>query len=464
MQPCDWIEHDVNYKYVVDVFGRMDDGVSARVRLTGYSPYFYIKYAGSPAQLQTKLEEVSGKKLRDMNIKKELKYDILAGYSPEPISVYKLSFPALWMYKVVQKSAESLGDIYNAKLPPFVVLFHELDINPASPFEFTGESTDPDDGELVDEVYTINYKEVKPISIDIPLLICAYDLEVYSASGLFPQASLACDEIIQIGMSFRYSNKLLETYKRIVLVSGTCVANDEYLSCKNEKELLQKFEEIIQEINPDVICGYNTYGFDDGYVADRASRHNLSLQFGRIPTLNWSTKTQRVPTEKKTFELASGKFEVRYIEMPGRLSIDLLLSVRREQNLDSYKLDNVAGVFLRDKVQKIEDMTVYTRSTRGLVSGNLVCFDIVTNTSNPYQNGEKFEISNLTSKSFMIQKKLNLTPTELSKLEWTFTKDDIDAKEIFSSHVGSAEDRSKIAKYCIWIICFYNRITHYFII
>lgn len=449
MQPCDWIEHDVNYKYVVDVFGRMDDGASARVRLTGYNPYFYIKYTGSPAQLQTKLEEITGKKLRDMNIKKELKYDILAGYSPDPIPVYKLSFPALWMYKVVQKSAEVLGNIYNAKLPPFVVLFHEMNINPASPFEFTGESTDPDDGELVDEVYSINYKEVKPVSMDIPLLVCAYDLEVYSASGLFPQAALASDEIIQIGMSFRYSNKLLENYKRVVLVSGTCTPAEEYISCKNEKELLRKFEEIIQELNPDVICGYNTYGFDDGYVADRASRHNLSLQFGRIPTLNWSTKTQRVPTEKKTFELASGKFEVRYIEMPGRLSIDLLLSVRREQNLDSYKLDNVAGVFLRDKVQKIEDMTVYTRSTRGLISGNLVCFDIVTNTSNPYQNGEKFEISNLTPKSFTIQKKLELSPAELSKLEWTFTKDDIDAKEIFSSHRGTAEDRSKIAKYCI---------------
>jgi DNA polymerase elongation subunit (family B) len=59
-----------------------------------------------------------------------------------------------------------------------------------------------------------------------------------------------------------------------------------------------------------------------------------------------------VKTEKKTFELASGKYAVRYFDIPGRLPIDLLLSIRREQNLDSYKLDNACNTFLRDKVTK----------------------------------------------------------------------------------------------------------------
>ena len=127
-----------------------------------------------------------------------------------------------------------------------------------------------------------------------------------------------------------------------------------FISCKDEKDLLIKFHKCILDENPDIIAGYNTFGFDDPYIADRSQINKVSLNFGRIPIESWKAKDY-VTTEKKTFELASGKFAVRYICMPGRLTIDLLLSVRREQNLDSYKLDNVSSVFMRDKVTKIEN-------------------------------------------------------------------------------------------------------------
>ena len=42
LQPCDWIEHDVDFKYVVDVFGRTNEGDVARLRLTGFQPYLYL--------------------------------------------------------------------------------------------------------------------------------------------------------------------------------------------------------------------------------------------------------------------------------------------------------------------------------------------------------------------------------------------------------------------------------------
>ena len=43
LQPCDWIESDVDFKYVVDVYGRTDEGDVARLRLTGFKPYMYLK-------------------------------------------------------------------------------------------------------------------------------------------------------------------------------------------------------------------------------------------------------------------------------------------------------------------------------------------------------------------------------------------------------------------------------------
>jgi hypothetical protein len=43
IQPCDWQEYDVSFKYVVDVFGRTPDDDVVKVRLTGFCPYFYLR-------------------------------------------------------------------------------------------------------------------------------------------------------------------------------------------------------------------------------------------------------------------------------------------------------------------------------------------------------------------------------------------------------------------------------------
>jgi DNA polymerase elongation subunit (family B) len=468
LQPCDWIESDSKFKYVVDIFGRTSGNEVAKVRLTGFQPFFYLKSAdGETASLiHTLLENESGKKLRGLKITQELKLDAMRGFNGlKPIKVWKFSCPALWMFKTISKTLKnnfkissrkiSIEDIYENNLPPYIRLFHELNISPASPIEFEADEYDPEDDENIDVYYELDYSEIKPSSNPpIPLLACAYDIETYSSTGKFPMATIYEDEIMQIGLSFRYTNDLLKNVKKFVFVNKECSESLDpsvkFISCKDEKDLLIKFHKCILDENPDIIAGYNTFGFDDPYIADRSQINKVSLNFGRIPIESWKAKDY-VTTEKKTFELASGKFAVRYICMPGRLTIDLLLSVRREQNLDSYKLDNVSSVFLRDKVTKIENNKIYTRNTRGLFEGNLVKFDIVTNTSNPYLEGKKFQIHSLTSNSFEISDTLfqDLSIEEKSKLEWTFTKDDVNAKILFGSHYGTPEDRGLIAKYCI---------------
>lgn len=470
-QPADWVESDVKFKYVVDVFGRTDKNEVAQVRLTGFHPYFYLRAeAGETTNLvHSALESSTGKQLRGLKITQELKLDAMRGFTGlTPTRVWKLSCPAIWMFKTLTRTLKNgirIGsrkvvteDIYEANLPPFIRLFHEMDLTPASPFEFEADDYEPDEDVLVDVMYELDFKEIKPApSQQIPLLVAAYDIETYSESGNFPVSSNATDEVIQIGISFRYSNDLLTNVKRFVFVSGTVDPSADqsvtFVACRNEKDLLDQFQLCIHKENPDVICGYNTFGFDDGYIADRAERHRLTFKIGRVDTSAW--KHDYAKTEKKVFELASGKFAVRYLEVPGRLSVDLMLSVRREQNLDSYKLDNVANTFLRDKVTKADKVSdthlkIHTKSTRGLFNGNLVRFDIVTNTLNPYREGAKFQVSDVQSKSFMVNANIDdLTPEETAKLEWSFAKDDVTAKEMFASHRGEASDRAVIAKYCI---------------
>lgn len=475
LQPCDWVEQDVNFKYVIDVFGRTQNGDVAKVRITGFEPYLYLKMfdGETSASIQNVLRGAE-RPIRDAKITIESKHDAMCGFSSlTPTRVWKIQCKSLWSFKSAVKTLQNakIGlrtvhteDMYEADLPPLLRSFHQRDINPASPIKFEDNTTDFQDDFDGDVCYQVEHDEVSSHSgISIPLLVCSYDLEVYSSTGQFPVSSNPGDEITQIGMSLRWDDTLLQSEARYVFINGSCVPSSDptvkFVTCRNEKHLLETFAKCVHDENPDVMIGYNTFGFDDGYIADRAKTCGVKLEFGRVAVKQWGDKRENVKTERKTFEVAAGKFAVRYIAMPGRTCLDLYLNMRREQNLDSYKLDNVANKFLRDRVSDVvasgQTYEIHTKSTRGLFAGNLVRFDIMTNTVNPYRNGKKFTVKEVHPKKFVVelqeQNKLfdDLDELEMKKLEWSFAKDDVDHHEIFKAHIGTDADRSYIAKYCI---------------
>jgi len=470
LQPCDWQESDhFGKQYVLDVFGRTKDDDVVKIRLNGFCPYFYIKFDNkyNNQSLIKKLEETANKNINKsitfekIQINIEEKLDATNKFNGlTPIKVWKITCPSLKVFKAAGRAAEKVFVTYETDLPPFIRLFHLLDISPASPIKITEAEEVADDSVKVDRCYKAHYKEVIPCpNENIPLYLLSYDIEVFSESGQFPVAENDGDEITEIGMSFRYSDDMLNSYRRLVLINGTATKSEdpnvEFIECKDEKHLLQEFQRVIETENPDAICGYNTFGFDDSYIADRCKKNGVEMRLGRIDPNSWRYERDCVETVKKTFELASGKFAVRYFDMPGRLPIDLMLSVRREQNLDSYKLDNVASTFLRDKVTKLERLDsnrvkIYTKNTRGLFTGNLVRFDLVGNTINPYQEGRKFPTEEVQAKWFIVKTEDEiLNDVDIYNLEWSFTKDDTSFKDMLEAHKGTPDQRSKIAKYCV---------------
>lgn len=480
LQPCDWIEHDINYRYVVDAFGRTNNGDVARVRITEFEPYLYLRaQSETVGEIQSAFEN-SEKPVKGLKITKENKLDAMRGFSNlKTTTVWKLQCKSLWSFKAMTRALKNMKigtrniqteDVYESDLPPLLRFFHQRDISPASPIQFDDSQGDADEDEHdIDVFYQVSHKNVVPhTKISIPLYVSSYDIEVYSSTGQFPVSSNIGDEITQIGISFRWNDMLLQSVARYVFVNGNCEPSNDptvtFVPCKNEKDLLEKFAKCIHDENPDIIAGYNTFGFDDAYVADRASYCKIKLNFGRRLVKQWGDKREYVKTERKVFELAAGKFAVRYINMPGRQSVDLYLSMRREQNLDSYKLDNVANKFLRDRVTNVVQIAgettqlyeIHTKSTRGLFAGNLVRFDIVGNTVNPYRNGQKFFVKEVHAKKFIVELPhgnylfdADLNEKDIGQLEWSFAKDDVDHHEIFKAHNGTDADRSHIAKYCI---------------
>jgi len=455
LQPCDWYEHDAAGKYVVDVFGRTDEGMVACLRINGFKPYFYVR---------GKKPDVTG----TVSTRVE-KYDVFAGFNDlKKIEVWKVVCDTKAKMMEAVKACGKETQLYESGLPPFIRLFHDRHLSPASPLKFVEHRyTIPSDRDTEDPLYNIDafyqcqIHEVESVESIIPLKVASYDLEMYSASGMFPRAS--GDPIVQIGISYRWSDKMLDPVRRVVFVAGTVDKSEEvgveFIGCKNEEDMLYKFAYEIRKQNPDVMCGYNTFGFDDAYIEDRCKVlgiiDDIDLSRFQSKTKDFQTGAWKVKfSETKKFELASGKYDLRFLTLRGRLGLDLLLNMRREHSLDSFKLDNVASTFLRDKVLKYGGGKISTKSTRGLVAGNYVKFDIVGNTSDPYRDGHKFNVKSVDAKGFTIDGGedlfADLSEKDRASIEWTFTKDDVEPHELFRLHrEGGSAGRARIAKYCI---------------
>jgi DNA polymerase elongation subunit (family B) len=450
LQPCDWYEHDASGSYVVDVFGRTDAGTVACVRIKNFKPYFYVRgprpNVGSKVTLETK-------------------YDVFAGFNDlKTTDVWKVECNSKADFMAAAKAVK--GVLYETNLPPFLRLFHSRHIGPASPISFVPHSfTIPVDRETqvplynIDAFYQCDATEVSPAEATIPLKVACYDLEMYSKSGMFPQAKKG-DPIVQIGISYRWSDKMLDPIRRVVFVVGTVDKSEddtEFVPCDDEEDMLRAFCDEVRGQNPDVMSGYNTFGFDDAYIEDRCHELGIieEIDLSRFQAKSFTGGVWRVKfSETKKFELASGKYDLRYMMLRGRLGLDLLLNMRREHSLDSFKLDNVAGVFLKDKVLKYANGRVNTKSTRGLRTGNYVKFDLVGNTSDPYRDGQKYIVTGVDAKGFTLDAPddlfSDLSDSDRKSLEWTFAKDDVEPHELFDLHAnGGSAGRARIAKYCI---------------
>lgn len=155
---------------------------------------------------------------------------------------------------------------------------------------------------------------------------CQLDIETASSDGDFSDASKPGDHVLAIGLRFGERNRLL------VL--------DE-LSAAGEKRLLEQFNAVIAEEDPDIIEGHNIFKFDLDYLRLRSKKLKVVCAWGRFG-------------QKATFRNSRLKVAERWIDfprcdLPGRTVVDTYLLVQQyditTRELTSYGLKDVAVYF-----------------------------------------------------------------------------------------------------------------------
>jgi DNA polymerase elongation subunit (family B) len=306
----------------------------------------------------------------------------------------------------------------------------------------------------------LNYKKTKVLDlfqkkIDRSLKISEL---TDSLGNYFP--SLEGDKVTFIGSTFMMLGEK-QPYKNHCVVLNTCssVKDVEIESYSTEAEVLVAWTNLIQRENPDIIIGYNIFGFDYEFMFRRAQENLCVPEFLKLSKIINETcgtnKDGKYEIEETSIHIASGQHDLKYIKMNGRIQIDLYNFFRREENLSSYKLDFVAGHFIGDfvlnKTYDIENniTTIQTTNMTGLLVGSYIHFEEIGHSIDYYNNGEKFIILSLQMEdsTFTIQREI--IQTEYKKLRWCLAKDDVTPKDIFRLTNGTADDRAIIAKYCI---------------
>lgn len=254
-------------------------------------------------------------------------------------------------------------------------------------------------------------------------------------NGMLPP--LKGDEVIQIGSTIhRYGDNAC-CYKSVITLD-TCdpLPGIDVTVCKTEKELIKKWCALVNRIDPDIITGYNIFGFDFTYVYERAQELGCDETVLRCGRLLDHTSAFQVKTLSSS---ALGDNELKYVEMEGRVLIDLMKVVQREHKLDTYKLDNVAAHFIGGKVKRAlpETRQLDLDTTTGLNEGGYVKLDQTHKVLIERIEGNRVTLSTWDGGD-------GWTPKT-----WGLAKDDVTPKEIFQCQKGTSTDRAKIAKYCV---------------
>jgi DNA polymerase elongation subunit (family B) len=281
-------------------------------------------------------------------------------------------------------------------------------------------------------------------------------------NSIFPK--LEGDKVTFIGSTFmNYGNKDPHFNHCIVLNSCSKIPmdNSEVETYSTEEEVLLAWQQLVQRENPDIIIGYNIFGFDYEFMFRRAEENNCVEEFLKLSRNKeeiCGTKDKisgKWKIEESSIQIASGQHDLRFIKMNGRLQVDLYNFYRRTENLTSYKLDYVAGNFIGDYIKKIENnehekcSIISTSNLTGLLVGSYIHIEEIGHSVDYYDDGSKFIVTEINKEINQFKINSIVNPDFNKKIRWCLAKDDVTPKDIFRMTNGTAHDRSVIAKYCV---------------
>lgn len=538
------IDGENEEKYVMQIFGRTEDDQDVCLKIVEFTPFFYVEIPSNWGKTQVNIFIEALKRKVSWNTKDNANYlgdlsESLVKYElVQKHKFYNFTNKKLFNFIIlIFKSHTAMKEFSNAlagplrapKLSkePMIYQRYESNIEPHIRFMHINNlsscgwvSIDKTslkqlkDYSYCNHSYAVHWKHVKPYSNDnrmAPFKIMGYDIECISCDHNFPQAERKSDKIIEIGMTmYRYGS--MKCYEQHMLTLNACppIKNTNVECYKTEKGLIRGWAKKMRDIRPDFKVGYNNFGFDDKYIYDRiqridqetANKQGISVAelenkfmdeilqiMGKVNNkylmdCEGLIKSLTYFETRKLSSSALGDNELKFFQVPGIISIDMMKVIQRDHRLVGYKLDNVSANFITEGVIKISEnentdsktqINIYTKSTKALENNSYIQIMVDDGySSSPLSENAKYKVTNIET---VTEKKINKDGEEetftfqciktemdtkdvkelreimtnpLLKVFWTFAKDDMH-HTLINKHFkeGNLDGIKSVAKYCI---------------
>lgn len=137
--------------------------------------------------------------------------------------------------------------------------------------------------------------------------------------------------------------------------------------------MLLAWRKFVDEVDPDVVIGYNIAGFDLPYLLDRARAlkgaanefpflgrlKSAFFQFTSLTELTFRLLDIKTATKDTHFSSkAFGQRDSKETQLNGRLQLDMLQYMQREQKLRSYTLNAVCAHFLGEQKEDVHHSVI----------------------------------------------------------------------------------------------------------
>lgn len=316
-------------KFMVHMFGRTLDGKSVHVS-THFKPYFFVKGRVPGKQWVMRKDLWGFQNLRE-----------------HPFSL--LEFDSLEEFRDEQRKFKH--GLYEANIDPLLRFMHRTGIRSTGWVSVPCSDTGCDSTCDID-VCVEDWKSLKSIPERdemAPFRISSIDIECYSENGQFPDSLKPGDTCFQIAITTKQGGEYID--KRIFGVKT------EY---STEREMLEAFVKYLRKIDPDVITGWNIFGFDLEYIYNRMVLCGCTdFVLGRLLDENVQL------TVKNLSSNALGNNTLKMVKMIGRYVFDMYQEIKREHKFESYSLNNVSKILLGDQKLDMPVREIFSRFKTG---------------------------------------------------------------------------------------------------
>ncbi|KAF8328374.1 delta DNA polymerase [Cantharellus anzutake] len=187
-----------------------------------------------------------------------------------------------------------------------------------------------------------------------PLRILSFDIECAGRKGIFPEPEK--DRVIQIANMVTRQGET-QPFIRNVFTLDTCahIVGSHVIQYAREPELLIGWRDFIEKVDPDVVIGYNIANFDFPYLLDRSRALGIENKFAYLGRLN---NVRTITKDTHFSSKAYGQRDTKETLLDGRIQLDVLQYMQREQKLRSYTLNAVCAHFLGEQKEDVHHSVI----------------------------------------------------------------------------------------------------------